>query len=294
MTESPPSEKRPRLIRRKRGLEVEEPSTMVGWVRGMIAAPAVLSILWPAILLVVGYAAWQTWGANYVAVNYHGIDPQKISVTSPPDYVRTDIVDVVYTETAMKDMSLLDKQVSAKVASAFASHPWVQRVVGVRKKANGRLDVRLNYRLPVAMVYVVDPEKGAGFLVVDGEGTLLPCDFAPSEVDHYLHIILPGAYHTGGLGLPFGDERVHSAALLARLLAPHRTELGLKSIGVHGDLRQNPIVQLEIANEDGERWFWGSPPGEEVAGEMPATMKLQAMLAGVPTGSDLRQVQLQP
>ncbi|MFG0266492.1 MAG: hypothetical protein ACF8AM_15300 [Rhodopirellula sp. JB055] len=293
MSETSTPEKRPRLIRRKRELTTDEPAT-VGWVRGLISAPAVLSILWPAILLVAGYAAWQTWWADYFAVTYHGIDAQQISVTPPPEYVRTDIIDAVYTETAMKDMSLLDPQVSAKVASAFASHPWVHRVVGVRKKAQGRLDVRLDYRLPVAMVYVVDPKTGPGFLVVDGEGTLLPSDFAPSETDHYLHIIVPGAYHTGRLGSPFGDTRVHAAALLARLLAPHRETLKLQSIGVHGDLRQNPIVQLEIANQDGERWFWGSPPGEEVAGEIPALMKLQAMLAGVPTGTDLRQVQLQP
>lgn len=292
MSESTPSEKRPKLIRRKRDRVAEEPSTTVGWVRGLIAAPAVLSILWPAILLVVGYAAWQTWGADYYAATWHGIQVQQISVTPPPDYVRTDIVESVYSETAMKDMSLLDTQVTAKVASAFASHPWVHRVVGVRKKAKGQLDVRLDYRLPVAMVYVVDPKTGPGFLVVDGEGTLLPSDFAPSETENYLHIIVPGAYHTGRLGTPFGDTRVHSAALLARLLAPHREELKLQSIGVHGDLHQNPVVQLEIAREDGERWFWGSPPGEEANDEVPALMKLKALLAGAPVNSDLRQIQV--
>lgn len=292
MSETSSTDKRPRVIKRRRDHAPSEPSNG-RWVRTLIAAPAVLAILWPAMLLVAGYAAWQNWGAPHFAVKYHGIKQDAISITPPPDFVRTDIVKAVYTETAMKDMTLLDPEVSAKVASAFASHPWVHRVVGVRKKAGERLDVRLDYRTPVAMVYIVDRQTGPGFLAVDGEGTLLPSDFAPSDTEDYLHIIVPGAAHTGGLGTPFGDTRVHNAAFLARLLAPHQSTLGLTSIGVFGDLHQNPIVQLEIAGTNDRRWFWGSPPGQEVIGENPAMMKLRALLAGVPSGTDLRQVQLQ-
>lgn len=263
-----------------------------------MAAPAVLSILWPAMLLVVGYAAWQHWGSHYVAHKYYGIEANAISVTPPPSYVRTDIVETVYQDAAMDKLSLMDVQACAKIASAFSSNPWVQRVVGVRKLPGGELDVRLEYRQPVAMVHVISrhPEHdGAGFFAIDGEGVLLPTsDFSRAETQQYLHIVVPGAYPTGGVGSEFGDSRVHAAALLAYLLNPYRKELNLTSIGVSGDLRENPVVQLEIANADGNLWFWGSPPGKEFQSEPPAMMKLQNLLQGAPVGSDLREIRMAP
>lgn len=298
VTDSTPSPKRATVRKRRfESLDVPPPSK-IRWIASLIAAPAVLSILWPAILLVVGYAAWQQWGSHYVAHKYYGVEATAISVTPPPQYVRTNIIETVYRDAAMDQLSLIDAQACAKVASAFATHPWVKRVVSVRKLPGGVLDVRLDYRQPVAMVHVISrhPEhNGAGFFAIDGEGILLPpSDFSRAETEQYLHIIVPGAYPTGGVGSEFGDSRVHAAAILAYLLQPYRKDLGISSIGVHGDLRQNPVVQLEIANGEGERWFWGSPPGNEAKTEPPATMKLQNLLGGAPVGSDLRQIQFAP
>lgn len=273
---------------------MESEPTKLGLIASLIAAPAIWSIAWPALLLLVGYAAWQMWGAEHVAVKYYGIDVSKISVSTPPPYVRGDIVQTVYDDTAMDSLSLLDRQACAKVGSAFGSHPWVRRVVGVRKLSSGGLDVRLEYREPVAMVDVISrhPElDGVGCFAVDGEGVLLPpADFSESETMHFIHIHAPGAYPTGGVGTPFGDARVTAAAKLARLLHPVRERLKLRSIGVYGDLRTNPVVQLEIADQDEALFFWGSPPGEEVHGEPPAKMKLKTLVSGVAPGSDLRRV----
>ncbi|EMI58167.1 cell division protein FtsQ/DivIB [Rhodopirellula sallentina] len=293
MTES--SQSKRTSSKRRRDSDADAPPSKIRWIASLVAAPVILSILWPAILLVAGYAAWQQWGSHYVAHKYYGVKAEAIRVTSPPEYVRSDIVDTVYQDAAMDKLSLMDQQACAKIASAFSSNAWVRRVVGVRKLAGGRLDVRLEYRQPVAMVHVISrhPDRsGAGFFAIDGEGVLLPdTDFSPSETLRYLHIIVPGAYPTGGVGSEFGDSRVQAAALLAHLLHPYREQLGITSIGVHGDLRQNPVVQLQIAGKNGERWFWGSPPGAEAQTEPPAMMKLQSLIDGAPSDSDLRQVQ---
>jgi hypothetical protein len=298
VTDSTPSSKRSTSVRKRRYEAVDAPPSKIRWVASLVAAPAVLSILWPAILLVVGYAAWQQWGSHYIAHKYYGVEASAISVTDPPTYVRTDIVETVYRDAAMDKLSLMDVQACSKIASAFSSHAWVKRVVGVRKLPGGEIDIRLEYRQPVAMVHVISrhPEHdGAGFFAIDGEGVLLPpSDFSRAETQQYLHVVVPGAYPTGGVGSQFGDSRVQAAAMLAYMLHPYRKELNLSSIGVHGDLRQNPVVQLEIANADGERWFWGSPPGNEAQTEPPAMMKLENLLAGAPVGSDLRQVQIAP
>ena len=64
-------------------------------LRRLIKAPAALSILWPALLIIGGYVAWQRWGEIHVAPQFAGIDPTLIEVTEPPDFVRTNVVKAV-------------------------------------------------------------------------------------------------------------------------------------------------------------------------------------------------------
>lgn len=275
--------------------ETPQPRPVRDLLRRLIQAPAVLSFLWPALLIGSGYIAWHRWGAEHVAKQYYGVDPTLIEITAPPEFVRSDIVQMVYRDTAMDGLSLLDHQATAKIASAFNTHPWVRRVVSVRKLPGGAVDVRVDYRLPVAMVRVPlrDTAGGQfGFFPIDGEGVLLPpADFSSSETWNYLHIEVPDAYPTGGAGAPFGDYRVEAAARLAAILGPFREPAGIVSIGVQGDPRQNPIPQLEVLTKDKRRLFWGSPPGRESASEAAAALKLKVLLEQLQVGDDLRMAQ---
>lgn len=262
-------------------------------LRRLIKAPAAFSILWPALLIIGGYVAWHRWGSVHVTQRYSGLDPSQIQVTDPPEHVRTNIVKAVYRDTAMEDLSLLDRQATAKIASAFSMHPWVRSVVGVRKLPSGVIDVRLEYRTPVAMVHVFKPDRNdtrSYFFPVDGEGILLPTtEFARAETTQFLFIEVPGVYSTNDAGTPFGDRRVEAAAKLAELLQPYREEAQLRSIGVHGDRRQTETPQLELTTQSGGRLFWGSPPGAELPGEATVQMKLRTLMAVDKTkNADLR------
>lgn len=260
-------------------------------LRRLITAPAALAALWPLLLLVAGFVAWQQWGREHVAPEFQGVDRSRISVTEPPPHVRTDLVATVYQDTAMEGLSLLDRQATAKIASAFSMHPWVRSVTGVRKLPGGRVDVLLEYRWPVAMVQVFKPhssDKTVFFFPVDGEGVLLPSnEFSRSDTLQYLHIEVPGAWTTSPVGSPFGDARVAAAARLAELLAPYREAAQLRAISVHGDPRQSSVPQLEVTRQDGTRFAWGSPPGMELAGETSPRLKLEALL-----GTEVRNVAL--
>ncbi len=262
-------------------------------IRRLIKAPAALSVLWPVLLIIGGYVAWHRWGSVHVASQYGGIDLAMIDVTKPPPYVRTNVVKAVYRDTAMEGLSLLDRQATAKIASAFSMHPWVRNVVSVRKLPGGVIDVRLEYREPVAMVHVFKPDPtdtGSYFFPVDGDGFLLPTsEFARAETRQYIHIEVPDAYSTNAIGTPFGDRRVEAAAQLAEVLAPYREQAQIRSIGVHGDPRQTEIPQLELTRHDGRKWYWGSPPGVELPGEHTVQMKLRRMLSTEPSqNADLR------
>lgn len=249
----------------------------------LIHAPAVLALLWPVLLVVGGYLAWHRWGAEHVSRKFYGLDLAMIHVTERPEHITTDIIDVVYRDTQLDQLSLIDPAATARIASAFASHPWVSRVVAVRKLPGGKVDVHLQYREPVAMVFVISRHPdvpGRSFFAVDQEGVLLPTtEFSREHTMRYLHIEIPDVYPTGGVGSSFGDPRIVGAAQLAALLGPYREPLNLRSIQLHDSSRMSPVPQYQLVPHDGEPIFWGSVPGREGPGEPKADLKLRELLS---------------
>lgn len=271
-------------------------------LRRLIRAPAMLSFVWPAMLIIGGYVAWHQWGAEYMNSKYYGVDPAQFQVSAPPGYVRSDIVQTVYQDTAMENLSLLDTQATAKIASAFATHPWVHRVNSVRKLPGGQIDVRLDYRKPVAMVRVIskhDEVRGSAFFAIDGAGILLPpSEFSREETQQYVHISVPDTYPRGSVGRKFGDFRVEAAAKVAAIISPYNKlaadngQLAIQTIGVFGDPRQTTVPQLELETVSGKKKFWGSSPGMELPGEPTAEMKLRVLMASGDENIDLRMARL--
>ncbi len=292
----------------------------------LIKAPAALSILWPALLFLASYLAWQNWGAERVATRLYGIDRSLVRLNEPPDHIREDIVETVYRDSAMGDLSLLDPRATARIASAFSIHPWVRKVVSVRKRPQGRVEVLAEYRYPVAMVIhretsslsgssagagpfdaSADPFNAASsgtdrpaertgvlYLPVDRDGIVLPTDdFARAETRDYIHIDVPGVTTAQKfVGESYGDRRVEAAARLAAVLSEYRERIGIRSIAARADLRGDAVTQLELTTFDGKRVFWGSPPGQEGEDEAIAAAKVQSLLDTPAAEADLRRAGL--
>ncbi|MEM9827808.1 MAG: hypothetical protein AAF958_14550 [Planctomycetota bacterium] len=259
----------------------------------LIRAPAIVSLIWPAILIVGGWIAWDRWGAERMRREFVGIDPASIQISPPPRQIRSSIVETVYSDTGMQQVSLLDPDSTARIAAAFSMHPWVRQVTSVRKLPGGSIDVRVRYRRPVAMVRVRMPssdEQVPYFFPVDGEGVLLPnYDFAARETEDFIHIEVPDAFTYRNLGTPFGDPRVEAAAALADVLSPHRESLSIQAIVWYPESRDGGVPQFEVRLADRGRFFWGSPPGREPAGEATPEMKLQYLRSpAARAGEDLR------
>ncbi len=266
-------------------------------LRRLIRAPAMLSVVWPAMLILGGYIAWHQWGAQYMNSKYYGVDASQFQITAAPEYVRSDIVKTVYNDTAMENLSLLDTQATAKIASAFATHPWVRQVNSVRKLPGGQIDVRLEYRVPVAMVRVksMHPDVvGSAFFAVDGNGVVLPSELTGEETRQFIRISVPNTYPRGSAGRKYGDLRVESAAKVAAIIAPYNLhaaanrQVVIQSIVTHSDLRQTTVPQFELKTASGKTKNWGSPPGMELPGEPSAELKLRELIASGDESIDLR------
>lgn len=254
-------------------------------------------MVWPAALVIGGYIAWHKWGAEHVSKKYYGINPASIHITTPPDYISADIAKTVYSDTRLDQLSLLDPAAAARIASAFSFHPWVRRVVAVRKLPAGEVDVHLQYRRPVAMVFVISrhPEiKGRSFFAIDEDGVLLPpTEFSRDETMKYLHIEVPDVYPTGGIGSSFGDNRVTGAAKVAAVVEAYRDSLKLRSIRLADSSRTSPVPQYELFTSHGRDLFWGSAPGEELYGEPLSDAKIRQLLEQSRRESDLAEAKTQ-
>lgn len=272
-------------------------------LRRLIKAPAVWSLIWPIALLIGSYVAYSRWYATYFAQHYQSLDPHSVTVPEPHQYMRTDLVDEVYQAAKLAELSPLDRHATAKLASAFASHPWVKQVHRIRKLPGGKFDIDLDYRQPVAVFHLTGGQRWLKeieahlakqgyptetgldnlYFPLDGEGVMLPTDqMTLEDTRQLIHIEVKNEFPTGNEGTPFGNRRVESAALLARLLSAPAvaSKVRVAKITVSGDPRTNQVPQLELVMSDNTHLVWGSPPGMEQPRERDARAKLTDLISG--------------
>ena len=175
----------------------------------MVAATLALSLVfWPQVRR-------QLPQLNHRAEYRVGVD--QIEIAQPlPRWIPEDIVEKIFARAGFgESLSLLDPQVSEKIAMACYAHPWVERLVRVRKTYPARVQVEVIFREPVAMVEV----PGAGHYPIDRHGHSLPNeDFSAADKDRYPVIKNVSSVPVGNLGESWGDPAVVGAAQLAAVL----------------------------------------------------------------------------
>jgi hypothetical protein len=185
-----------------------------------------------------------------------------IDCAPPNGLSRAEFLDEVAFQAGFPDrINLLDDDLPARLAAAFAMHPWVEAVEHVEVKPPSRqVRVRLTYREPV--LNVSGPNRA-----VDRHGVLLPVTVRAAELPVLVTAV-------GGpvpvTGTRWGNPVVEAAAATAALLRPHGDRLRLSRY-------QAVESELVLSGESG-RVRWGHAPGRETAGEAPADVKLQRLL----------------
>jgi hypothetical protein len=181
---------------------------------------------------------------------------------APPDGVsRAEFLDEVAFQAGWPDrMNLLEDDLPARLAAAFAMHPWVEKVDHVEVKLPHRVHVRLTYREPV--LNVAGPSRA-----VDRHGILLPVTVHAAELPV---LVTPASGPPPVTGTRWGNPVVEAAAATAALLRPHGDRLRLSRY-------EAADGQLILSGESG-RVRWGRAPGQETAGEATADVKLQRLL----------------
>jgi len=222
----------------------------------------------------VAYGVWRQVRSHVLSSEQYLVKSQQILLTPRPPWIRSDVKDEVLREASLNGpLSLLEPQLTARIAAAFSSHPWISSVQRVSKRFPSGLEVNVIYRRPVAMVEVPD-----GALPVDVEGVVLPTsDFQPGEADLYPRV---GGVHTSPAGLtgsPWGDAAVVGGAEIAAAFGGDWDALDLLRVtparsrpGGHGGIEYT----FAVFTRGGTRIDWGLAPQTTVPGEPPAADKI--------------------
>jgi len=210
---------------------------------------------------------------------------EHVIITAPPHWVPPDLVEQVFARAGFDEsLSLLDPELSEKIALAFYTHPWIEGLKQVRKSYPARIHVEVVYREPVAMVEVV----GGSYYPIDRHGYLLPnTDFSTADIGRYPIIKDVTSVPIGNLGESWGDPAVIGAAQLAAVLTRNNeagqswwTALGLKTIHAPRRLAVDDEVddlQFRIGTGGGSQILWGRAPATRHPGELTVAKKLKRM-----------------
>lgn len=245
---------------------------------------ALLSMVGPLLLCVVGYFGWRYYGAPKLDMAYYGLSKENIHVTAQPKWLTsTNVLDEVFAGSSLSSLSLLDAKTPVVLARVFDAHPCVRKTHRVQKMA-GQVMINLEYRMPVAMVCFPPLEGTNGkdrHFAVDVDSVLLDQkNFDSDDIPKYI-AIYPGNMELNSNlveGKPFGDSRVEEAVRLCAFLMPLREAAQITRIYVYKAPQVGKSRWLmEIFTKSGPRIVWGSAPGMEGLGEPTAETKLNRL-----------------
>jgi hypothetical protein len=208
---------------------------------------------------------WQRWGDQIAGRSDYLLTAEDIQITPLPAWIRSEVKAEVVRDASLEGLSILDRELTLKVARAFRGHIWVEDVKRVSKDDEPSVKIELIYRKPVAMVEVV-VNGCPGLLPVDVNGILLPpSEFSREQARDYLRIAEPTTGPPGSVGAAWGEDSVLDAARIAAAVAQHFKRIGLYRIQPVRE-PSAPTVgtrNYALVTRQGSRVLWGSAPDPE-------------------------------
>ncbi len=238
----------------------------------------------PRILLFAAIIALELALAGVLKARILGSDrcvvrPESVVLGALPSFVPSDVAAELARVRLDAAYSVADPELDRRARAAFSSHPWVRRVVRVRRIYPSRLLVDAELRKPFALV---DVEEWR--LTVDVEGSVL--DDRGSRAPEGLPIVRgdrKSVPRIPRVGRPFKAPAVQRGLAVLRDLeanADHRflTDYRVAAADVtQAGAAKGGDVVLELGN--GVRVEWGDAESGAMAGVEPgARRKLDALL----------------
>jgi hypothetical protein len=244
----------------------------IGWLFGP-GRPLLLLLLIGGLFGGAWNWLWLHVRSRVYASESYWLALDNVEISPLPPWIHTDIRVRVFADASLdRPLSITEDDLVQRVRAAFSLHPWVADVVRVQKFHPAHVKVDLSYRKPACMV-----EHGKELVPVDERAVVLPGeDFSPVEASRYPCLVGIGTGPLGGIGTPWGDDRVLGGAEIAAALFESWEKLGLSQIvctsssgtGLHD------VPTYELVTRNRTRIPWGQAPSSDVSGDAPAKEKV--------------------
>jgi len=249
---------------------VKEPSLLVR----LLFRPVVLLVGCVTVVIVVYGPQVVRWLPNLTHRSEYQLRAEEIRITEPPEWIPKNFVRQIVRDADFPEvLSLLDEKIVEQTAAAFQKHPWVERVISVRKEFGKGLTVALEYRKPVAVV-VIEPDR----YPIDKNGVLLPLqDIADAAIELPIIRNAQSAPPQQTPGSEWGDRTIEGAARVAEVLGPCWKKLKLESIEIPiatGQGQKAGELLYDLRAVGGSRIVWGRAPGDNHPGELTPEQKI--------------------
>jgi hypothetical protein len=269
----------------------------ISW-SGTLLHPATLFVVASALVIGGSIQIWNSYQSELVDLEEFQLTPDKIqlneSVILDEDKLKQFVLEQIDSE---QTTTLLDTQLVSKTANAFQQVGWVERVQRIEKSKSG-LEIELLYRNPIGMVELnseTSPNWGNAegkLFPVDRNGVIMPGHLVAKS--RLLRISIFDPNLNSGLSdwTPWQDERVKEAAAIGEVLQPVWQQFGLFRIVTYRvpNSDNDPATPFELWPDVGTQIIWGSAPGMEVVGEVPAAEKISLIAEFVARNGALDQL----
>jgi hypothetical protein len=226
--------------------------------------------VWAGLVFLLGLGVgahylWQRGAPTIARHPQYQLTAERIQITPPPPWIRSDIKSQVIREGGLTTLSVLDdwETLSRRIKDAFEFHPWVASVDRITKGLPASLEIELQYRRPIAAVESAE-SSGIAFLPIDEHAIRLPeGDLTVVELRYLPRI--SGVTGRPLVGDVWNDPRVVGGAKLAAALGDVWQKLRLVEIiaTLHDAGENSPICTFDIITTGGMKVVWGAAPGQE-------------------------------
>ena len=176
------------------------------WI-GRSGRAAALPVIALAIYLAGTWCLWQDAARRAPPPAVPEVDARQCPWLSPAD-----VAGINGGVQLAGKSTLFDRGVCRRVAAAYRGNPWVEKVVAVRRRFPGRLEVELAIRRPAAYV-----NRAGRYYTVDRTGSRLP--ISPAARPEARYPVIEGVISTAPpAGETWNDECLADALRLIELL----------------------------------------------------------------------------
>jgi hypothetical protein len=248
----------------------------------------VVAVFLLVTLSAAGTIAWRKWSPAIAGQEKYVVTADRITLSPPPAWLEKDIAAEALEDAGLAgELSLLDTELVPRLIEALELHPWIGRVARAEKQYPARIDVEVEYRVPLAAIEAA-PGQPFELCPVDEHAVRLPA----ADLPRVMLFRLPRIAEAGQLplvGQPIEGARVAGALAIIQFLESEWNELHLVSIASEErpEIRGEQKYHLyHLIARGGTRIHWGAAPDAAAPDEPPPETKLARLQDFIARNSD--------